>query len=135
MGVWCRGVVALLPGLFVFGAERQCAAGGGWVAAPGSGYVSLGFTDKFSSSGWDKNGRSTSASTDSATNKDDLKFISLSSEIGIVPGVSALVVVPYLIGHEGHMDPLDHGSGFSDLYLGGKVAILEGAFALAESVV
>jgi hypothetical protein len=135
MGSGRSVVLLLMPSVFAIGIERDAAAGGGWVPAPAGGYVNLAFVDKASSSGWDARGRSTSSASDAATNRDDLKFIALSSEFGVVPGVSALVVVPFLIGREGRMDPLDEGIGFSDLFLGGKVAILEGATAIAGSVI
>jgi hypothetical protein len=118
----------------VHASARDAWAGGGWVPAPGAGYVNLAFVDKVSSSGWDANGRSTFAG-DGATSRDDLKFIALSGEVGLVSGVSLLLVVPFLYGREGRTDPLDSGAGFSDLFIGGKIAVLEGVNAVAASVV
>jgi hypothetical protein len=125
-----RFASSLVIAAAIFALPAKALAGGGWVPDPQSGYVGIAFTDKFSNAAWDARGDSTTAAEETAMG-DDLKYISLSGEIGIVDRVCLLFSVPYLYAREGQ----DTGSGFSDLLFGGKVSIIDGQLPLAASVV
>src|SRR5215212_5778294 len=106
--------------------------GGAWVPEPGTGDVQLGFSRKTASSSWDANGNAfVNANNAGVISYHDFRYAYLSGEAGLLPRLSARFLVTYLHGLEGPHANLERNEGFSDAWIGLKLAVARGAWPMA----
>lgn len=106
--------------------------GGAWIPEPGKGDLQLGLSRKTASSSWDASGNSfVNANTAGVISYHDFRYAYLSGEAGLLPRLSARFLVTYLHGLEGPHATLERNEGFSDSWIGLKLAVARGAWPMA----
>ena len=131
-----RGKFIIRITLFVLLAStvaREVQAGGGWVAEPGDGYVSLGYSRKTAHQSWNANGLPFDNRTGSPAvdHHHDFRYAYLSGEAGVLPRISLTWLMTYLDGFEGPKGNMERNRGLSDAWFGARVAWLRGAWPVA----
>ena len=123
--------------LAVFLGAGDVAAGGGWVAEPGHGYASLGYSRKTARTSWDAWGNSFNNVTGNppAANWHDFRYVYLSGEAGVIRNVSVTWLMTYLDGFEGAEGAQERNRGLSDAWFGARYAVRKGAWPVAVGAV
>lgn len=131
-----HGNLPVLVALALLFSAPALRAGGGWVREPGSGGIWIGYNWKYQP---DAQRHDTEGdlyrSLFNMTH--DYRFLYLSGEFGIVPGLEGTCLFTYLWASEmvdsTSEDPSRHYHGFSDMWLGLKYQLWGGAFPTAVS--
>ena len=119
---------ALLVAIVLPSAAR---AGGAWVPPPGHGDIQLGFSQKTAHTSFDVAGNRFTNGNPARPSLHDFRYGYLSSEIGLLPRLSARVLITYLYGLEGPKDDLYLNHGLSDAWVGLKYGIRGGDLPMA----
>ncbi len=124
----------LLVTLLFLGSAGRLAAGGGWVSEPGRGAIRLGYDWKHQP---DAQRRDTEGELYRSLFNMTLeyKFLYLSGEVGIIKGLEASWLFTYLwasetVDHTSE-DPSHYYDGLSDMWVGLKYQLWDGAFPTA----
>jgi hypothetical protein len=114
------------------GAPGAAFAGGAWVAAPGDGDISIGYSRKTASTSWDRQGHGfINANAQGHRSHHDFRYTYLAGEVGLFENLSTTFLVTHLYGLEGPRDEYERNSGLSDAWFGLKYALRKGNLPVA----
>jgi hypothetical protein len=130
--VWSLFVLPFL-GLALSDAQ----AGGGWVAEPGHGYASIGYSQKTARTSWNSQGEPFNNVTGNppVANWHDFRYVYVSGEAGVVKNVAVNWLFTWLDGYEGPEANPERNHGMSDCWLGARYAVRKGAWPVAAGFV
>ncbi len=126
-----RAVLCLVLLALVIAIDAR--AGGGWVAEPGDGYVSLGYSRKTAHQSRNANGLpfDNMTGTPAVDHHHDFRYGFLSGEAGVIHNLSVTWLMTYLDGFEGSKADLERNRGLSDAWFGARYAARRGAWPVA----
>lgn len=128
----------LAAGLILVAGEAVLAAhlsaGGAWIPRPGSGEIQLGFSEKMAHTSFDTSGNLYTNGSPSNPSIHDFRYTYLYAELGVVPRLSARVLLTYLYGQEGTKGDLYTNHGLSDAWIGVKYGFQDGRTPMAVAV-